>query len=195
MSLGDGYSPSPRVANKQEQTVIQQAQVLSMYRDNPNFSDIGRAMGFSPAYIRKLYKGALRTSVVDEVEDLRKVEIARLDKMYADAIKMYNAPHPLVNSGIVVRDVVDDPITGQPLIDPETGHLIRVRLQDTGPALAALAMALKISERRSRLMGMDAPTKTAFTNPTGDKEASAVLFYIPNNNRDVPDEQEEAPGT
>jgi hypothetical protein len=39
----------------------------------------------------------------------------------------------------------------------------------------AVDTALKIGERRAKLLGLDAPTKVAPTDPTGDKSYSGVL--------------------
>ena len=51
---------------------------------------------------------------------------------------------------------------------------------------------LKISERRARLMGLDAPTKTALTDPSGDKPMELVQVYLPSNGRDVASDEDTA---
>lgn len=43
----------------------------------------------------------------------------------------------------------------------------------------AVDRALKIMERRARLLGLDAPTKLASTNPAGDEERPPYAFPVP----------------
>ncbi|WP_133512319.1 hypothetical protein [Candidatus Thiosymbion oneisti] len=49
----------------------------------------------------------------------------------------------------------------------------------------AILAALKISERRCKLLGLDAPAKTAMTDPGGEKEAPGVVIYLPDDGRPV----------
>ncbi len=48
----------------------------------------------------------------------------------------------------------------------------------------AVDTCLRIMERRARLLGIDKPTKVASTDPSGEKSAPTVQFYIPSNGRD-----------
>jgi hypothetical protein len=43
---------------------------------------------------------------------------------------------------------------------------------------------VKVAERRAKLLGLDMPTKISATDPSGEKEASFVQFYLPANGRD-----------
>ena len=63
-----------------------------------------------------------------------------------------------------------------------------VRLRDYAIKLAAMDRLLKIGERRARLLGLDAPTKTALTDPSGDKPMELVQVYLPSNGRDSSNE-------
>jgi len=47
---------------------------------------------------------------------------------------------------------------------------------------SAILAALRISDARRKLLGMDAPTKTSLTDPSGE-EAADVVIYIPDNGR------------
>lgn len=53
----------------------------------------------------------------------------------------------------------------------------------------AVETCLRVMERRAKLLGIDKPTKVASTDPTGERAASVVQFYLPQNGRDtlVPD--------
>ena len=47
----------------------------------------------------------------------------------------------------------------------------------------ALAVFLRLSERRSRLLGLDAPTKLSPTDPDGQPLTGSVMIYVPDNGR------------
>jgi len=48
---------------------------------------------------------------------------------------------------------------------------------DVGPDLAAHDRLLRLADRRAKLLGLDAPTKTAATDPTGEKPAMGVTTF------------------
>jgi AraC-like DNA-binding protein len=179
-------SPSDKgtrnTATPSENTKHVQNKILEMYRDNPSFATISQALGYSETYVRKLYRQALKSIILDNVADVRKLEVVRLDKMYTDAMEVLQRFHPIISSGAVVRDIVED-ADGRPVLD-ENENPVTVRIQDSGPVLAAIDRLLRIQERRSRLLGLDKPTKIAATDPDGEKEASIVQFYLPNNGRE-----------
>lgn len=159
-----------------------QSTILQMYRDEPNISAIARELGLSAPFTYKMYMKALNAIIAPEVEAHRKLETIRLDVMHTEAMRILKAFHPYISSGSVVRDIVEDE-NGNPIVDERTGQFKTVRLQDSAPVLRAIDRLIKISERRARLWGLDAPVKTAFTDPTGEEE-SIIQFYIPENNRD-----------
>jgi hypothetical protein len=183
-------SKCPRTGTPSEATKLMQQKILEMYRDTPNFRWISQELGLSDTYVKKLYRMALKSIIVDNVEDMRRLEAKRLDRLHEKAMQVLEAFHPVVSSGQVVRDIIED-ANGRPMIDPATDLPMTYRLQDQGPLLAAIDRVVKVSERRSKLFGLDMPTKTTFTDPTGEKEASFVQFYIPSNNRDAEEAFEE----
>jgi hypothetical protein len=136
-----------------------QNKVLEMKRDGLSLYQISKELNYSDTYIKKIYRQALKAIIVDNVEDVRKMELEKLDRLEREVIGVLRAFHPVVNSGSVVRDVVDDE-DGSPMVDPKTGNPVTVRLQDQGPKLAAVDRAIRIMERRARLMGLDTPVKT-----------------------------------
>jgi len=50
--------------------------------------------------------------------------------------------------------------------------------------VAHIARARQNCAERRKLFGLDAPSKTALTDPSGEKEAPGVVIYIPDNGRD-----------
>jgi hypothetical protein len=79
-----------------------------------------------------------------EAAALRALESARLDTLAVEAMRVLLATHPYVSGGKVLKGVTDD-----------------------GPKLAAIDKLVRISESRRKLFGLDAPAKTALTNPDG----------------------------
>ncbi len=74
-------------------------------------------------------------------EDMREVELQRLDDLERAARTVLDAMHIVVQHGRVVRTD-----TGEEVVDHD-------------PALRAVDRLLKIAERRARLLGLDSPTK------------------------------------
>lgn len=145
---------------------------------------------FSHGYIYKQYTKAMKSIIVEDVTTLRKLENARLDALQEQLTKMLTKVHYHIARGGVVRDTVDNE-NGSPTYDQE-GNLITERVVDITPNLAIMDRILKVMERRARLLGLDAPVKTAMTNPDGTEEAKGVLFYIPSNGRDQAETEEVA---
>ncbi len=83
----------------------------------------------------------LRDTVQEAGDDLRALELTRLDALYVAATEVLEREHITVSNGrIVSRD------DGTPILDD-------------APVLQAIDRLLKIQERRSRLLGLDAPVK------------------------------------
>ena len=174
---------NPMTGTPTEKTKHLQAKVLAMYRDHPNFTEIARELGYSLTYILKLYRQALKSIIFDSVDNYRRVELERLNKIHHECMRIVESFHPVVNSGSVVRDIRED-AEGNPIINETTQNPVTYRLEDIGPRLSAIDRMLRAADRRAKLLGLDAPVKTAMTDPNGEKEASFVQFYLPNNGRD-----------
>ena len=141
-----------------ERTRYVQKRVLQLRRDGVSFPDIAEELGMTQGYIYKVYKKALREIIVEDVEDLRKLELEKLESLEQEVMKVLKSFHPFISSGQVVRDVLEDE-DGNPIVDPLTGNIVTERLLDHGPKLAAVDRAVKLMERRARLMGLDTPVK------------------------------------
>lgn len=174
-----------------EETYRLQQRIFELRRDNVSFPKIaaqlgpefGKPEGFTQGWIYKLYKRALKNIIYEDVESVRKMELARLDELQHYIMQVLQGFQPLVNRGTIVVDFMEDE-HGNMLKDEE-GNPIPIKLQDVSVKLNAVNVAIKLMERRARILGLDAPTKTALTNPTGDKEASLVQYYLPENGRDL----------
>lgn len=167
--------------------------VLALRKAGMSFPEIagrlgpkhGRPEGFTQGYIFKVYKKALESIVVENVHAVRKLELERLDEIQNEVMQVLKGFTPLVNQGRVVKAILED-ANGNPVLDDE-GNPVLVNLQDVNVKLSAATAALKIMERRAKLLGLDAPTKVAATDPAGENAAPLVQFYLPSNERDVSD--------
>jgi hypothetical protein len=83
---------------------------------------------------------ALQEAVQEGVDELRQVETSHLLDLRRAALAVMEAHHVVVSNGRVV-------------------YLGEQPLTDTGPVLAAISQLVRISERLSRLHGLDAPVK------------------------------------
>lgn len=152
-----------------------------------SFPRCAMELGITQGYAYKLYKEAMRQIVQPGVAEVRELELTRLDAMTEECYNILNSELHLVNGGKVVRDVMTDD-EGKVILDDDQQPKL-IRLRDHNIRLAAMDRLLKISERRARLLGLDAPTKTALTDPSGDKPMEVVQVYLPSNDRDTaPDE-------
>jgi hypothetical protein len=88
---------------------------------------------------------ALREIVAEPAEDLRQLELARLDKMWEVCVTVLESVHYVVSDGRLIW--VGPKGQERPLLDD-------------GPALQVVDRMLKIQERRAKLLGLDAPAKT-----------------------------------
>lgn len=80
----------------------------------------------------------------DQIDHLRAIELERLDAMEREVWVVLRARHVKVSGANIVREDGEDGEPGEPLIDD-------------APVLAAVDRLNRISERRSKLLGLDAP--------------------------------------
>jgi hypothetical protein len=178
-----GIAPNPSGRSwPDENSYNTRKQVMELRRQGLSFPKIAARIGRTQGWVYKVYQKSLKAIISEDVIAVRKMELARLDELQMEVNSILEKVTPLVNQGRIVYDYLQDDFGN--LVKNDNGEPIRVALQDIGPKLQAMAVALKIMERRAKLLGLDAPTKVAATNPTGDQEATLVQFYLPDNGRD-----------
>lgn len=96
----------------------------------------------SPAQTYKRVQRGIDRVIHEPAEEARQFELDRLDRMYREIEEVLTRDHIVVQHGKVVYQS-----TGEPLADHD-------------PKMRAVATLLKIQERRSRLLGLDAAQKT-----------------------------------
>jgi len=162
------------------------AEMLRLRLNGQTLEEIGEAMGIKPESVHGVITRALTSMVKAPAEELLTLELARCDELLEQALETIHAFHPLINSGCVVRAVVEDE-NGSVIRDSKTGEALTRTLEDKAPKLAAINTALRIMERRAKLLGLDKPTKIAATDPFGKETQSPVVIYIPHNGREPND--------
>jgi hypothetical protein len=118
-------------------TVIErEALAVTLRKEGKPYRDIGVALGVSESRAHHIVSRALRRTVQEPSDELRRLERERLDALEVAAWRQLNMDHVMVSHGKVVPGVIDE-----------------------AAKLAALDRLLKIQERRARLLGLDAPTR------------------------------------
>ncbi len=160
------------------------AMALQLRKDGNSYERVGILLGsqynqdgspFTLVYARTLVLDAIKDIYREDAKTLTKLELEKLDDLQLEALNVLRTEHVLVSNGAVIRTHVRDE-HGKLEFDSETGLPKSVPIRDDGPTLAAIDRLLKIAERRSRLLGLDKPTKIASTDPDGKKSVGAVIM-------------------
>lgn len=117
-----------------------QAEALQLRARGLPYEQVGEALGITKQAAFKLVTRALRATLREAGEQVRQLELCRLDDLLVEATAVLGRPHFHVQGGEVVMH------DGVPL-------------PDDGPTLAAIATVLRVQQRRAALLGLDAPTK------------------------------------
>lgn len=134
------------------------AEMLSLRLEGMTLEQIGERMGVGASTVSRVISNALAAHTREPAEELLALELGRCDVLLTEAMRTVKAFHPLVSAGRVVSaPMLDD--TGQPVRNPETGDVLTRVLEDKAPKLAAIATAVRVLERRAKLLGLDAATK------------------------------------
>ncbi|MFD6035735.1 hypothetical protein ACFWHF_14510 [Streptomyces griseoincarnatus] len=111
-----------------------------------SYRRIGEALGIAPSTAFEAVQRALKEIVQEPAEEVRRLELERLDGMYEHVLGVLERQHVTVSQGRVVR-----------LQNPDTGQ--EEPIPDDGPILAAVTTLLKIQERRAKYLGLDSPSR------------------------------------
>lgn len=138
------------------------ARAVAMRVAGTPWAAIASALGYSgPAAACKDVSRALeasRRALGLAADELRELELARLDVAHQAAQEVLQARHLAHSGGKVVRDV------------DSSGN--EVTLTDHGPVLAAIDRVVKVSESRRKLLGLDAPERIR------SESTSTVRFVV-----------------
>lgn len=144
-----------------EQRAERAAQAYELRLQGLTVAAIGRELGIATTTAHDLLTEYSAARLDPLTEEYRRLELDRLDDYTRKAYEVLEAEHVVVQHGKVVYD-------------PETGAPMR----DLGPKLAALDRLVRISERRSRLLGLDAVIKADVTITPVDPTDLALMQLI-----------------
>lgn len=126
---------------KQTATAQRDAEAAQLRVNGLTYQAIADRMDYSHRDLaRRAVERALAATVREPADELRQLELIRLDALWVEAVKVMTTEHITVNNGRVIE------IDGVPL-------------KDDGPTLSAIDRLLKIMERRAKLVGLDSPAK------------------------------------
>ncbi|MEU0516633.1 hypothetical protein [Streptosporangium sp. NPDC006007] len=115
---------------------------------------------------------ALTATVKEPAEEVRQIELIRLDELHRSALAVLEATHYVVDKGAVVL------WNGDPLIDD-------------GPILAAVDRLLKVQERRARLLGLDSPQRVSIdAQNLGEDLKGLIEALMGEDDDDDPDDED-----
>src|SRR6266511_4597608 len=135
-----------------ETAAARRQQALDLRKAGSSYRAIGAQLNISEAQAHRDVKAALARLAEMELasaDELRTMELLRLDKLMLEAARILAATHPYVAGGKVLLNLTDD-----------------------GPKLQAIDRLLRISESRRKLLGLDAPPKVPL-NPDGTPYSAA----------------------
>lgn len=115
-----------------------------------SYREVAEHFEVSAATAHRAVQRALVATAAIGGEEARTAELVKLDAMESAVLGVLSRAHVTVSQGRLILDA--------------EGHA----LPDDAPILAAVAQWLRIAERRSKLMGLDAPARQIVTVITED---------------------------
>jgi hypothetical protein len=129
-------------------SVEQDLRAAELRSKSLSYRQIGTELGMNVSSAFQAVQRGIREIPTEGATEARRIELAKLDTVEQAAWSVLEALHfVLVMSGPNAGDIVYHPEKpGEPLTDPT-------------PVLAAIDSIRKTSERRSKLLGLDAPQR------------------------------------
>lgn len=153
-----GRGPKAATSATSIRDAQRRAEMLELRISGLTLEQIGERMGVGKGTVSRVISNALTAQTREPSEELLSLELGRCDVLLNEAMQTVKAFHPLVSAGRVVSAPMLDN-TGQPVRNPESGDVLTRVLEDKAPKLAAIATAVRVMERRAKLLGLDAPIR------------------------------------
>ncbi len=153
-----GKGPRAITSAKSIRDAERRAEMLSLRVQGWTLEQIGAHMSVGADTVHRVISRALTAQTREPAEELLTLELGRCDVLLTEAMQTVKAFHPMVSGGkIVSAPMLNN--QGEPIRNPETGDVLTRVVEDKAPKLAAIHVAVKVSERRAKLLGLDAATK------------------------------------
>lgn len=128
-----------------------EAEAVRLRTANTSYEEIARQLGWANGTAaRRAIQRALDRHEEEGVEDLRRIENAKIDWAEAQLVEIIEGFAPLVDHGKIMS---------MPVWDEERQQNTQVPLRDLKPVVAALREFRHLLGRRAALRGLDAPMR------------------------------------
>lgn len=144
-----------KLSPRRQLKLQRQADAVAMRLRGKSYSQIAEVLGITKQRAHQLVMQAfeeMRQQCAEDTEQLRAIELARLDRITETFAPMLEMPG--------------------------------LDLQDVEAAKKAADVLIKVSERRAKLLGLDAPTRAELTGKDGQPFVAGV-FAIPQPAKDA----------
>lgn len=167
-----GRGPKSATSATSIKQTERRAEVLRLRLDGHTLQAIGERLGIRADSVHDIITRALRDMAQEPSQQLLSIELARLDSLYVEAMNVLRSFTPLLHNGKIVQIPVINR-DGEIVKDPDTGHPLTCIAEDKAARLASIAAAVRVMERRAKLIGLDAPSKMQadFSVTTDEKPA------------------------
>lgn len=142
------------------QQAERRAKIMQLRIEGLTLQQIADQIGIDIAVVHGIISRALTSITKEPTEELLALELSRCDMLLTEAMQTVKAFHPLIHAGRVVSAPMLSE-HGEPVRNPQTGDVLTRVLEDKAPKLAAIAAAVRVLERRAKLLGLDAPVRTS----------------------------------
>lgn len=139
-----GRGRASKTSPRRIATALRRGQALQMRLDGAKYEEIMTTLGYASrgAAVADIQR-ALVLTVQEPADEVRALELQRLDMLWQTVLEILRSHHVVVSQGRVVF-LNEEPI------------------KDHAPILAAVDRLLKIQERRAKYLGLDAPKQLEF---------------------------------
>ncbi len=117
------------------------ALIMELRRNGKTLQTIAAQVGITHQRVHQIIKERLAEIPVESVQHYRAAAVEILDNLLAKTHAVLEAQHLKFHEGVALT---------------HNGEIVT----DNGPVLAAVAMILRIEERRAKLLGTDSPART-----------------------------------
>lgn len=154
----------PQPPGEDVTTAERRARAVELRRLGKTFLEIGDDLGVTASRAYRIYQAALAAIPAQHLDEHRAEELQRLDYLTGKAFEVLHRHHITVSNGRVV------------MVEDADGASTPV--EDDAPVLQAIDRVLKISERRSKLLGLDAPVRAEVTIDSIDAQIAELTAQL-----------------
>jgi transposase len=167
---------APTRAQRDALLAERRAEMWRMRVDGWTQQQIAAHYGVSQSAVSQQLAKAYKERPAAAIDEYRAIQLDKLDQAEREALAVMRRRHYVVSQGRIVTAWSEETGQDEPLLDD-------------GPILASIDRIVKISKRRSELLGLDAPTRISVeAERLADEITSMLTAALPNDDDDPDDE-------